>query len=473
MRKLNNKGYMLVEIILAFAITFMLIYFIMDLVINIKNKNDDLVYQSIVKTDQTIVMNKLMDYAIAEKDNFDCNITRNGQSILYKGNVLNVIDDVVTFSLDGGYSCDNDTDKGIISIRIPMNVKQMKDEEFNIVIDYRYGSSTDDVIVEYTVSYDANGGSGEPSPQTEVVGTNITISSTKPVRDGYTFLGWAKPSSANVAYQPGDVYSEGGSVTLYAVWEIVSSEVTKIIVKYDANGGTDKGVSEQEKIVGEPLRLKDEIPTRVEEYVYNGRSYDVPYGFMGWSTRRYDQFTTAKYIDIYDDYSPNNKYFLDNGVEYMDGDLWQYYTSDENVTLYAVWKNLYEIDNDGLLYFDVNMFAANYYNYDIPYGNGCYRYNGLNNDFLGNNAAFPIPVTVYIDGVSTDQYYEDVTDYMYEVDVGDKWYVYVNGSLVGSGIIGDSTKILYYLSSSYSNYDEGVYYYEFVVDLSNNGICSG
>ena len=59
MKKLNNKGYMLVEIILAFVIMFGLIYFLMDLVINLKNKNDDLVVDTIVKTDQTIISNKL------------------------------------------------------------------------------------------------------------------------------------------------------------------------------------------------------------------------------------------------------------------------------------------------------------------------------------------------------------------------------------------------------------------------------
>ena len=42
MKKLNNKGYMLVEIILASVIAFGVAYFILDLVIKLKNKNDDL-----------------------------------------------------------------------------------------------------------------------------------------------------------------------------------------------------------------------------------------------------------------------------------------------------------------------------------------------------------------------------------------------------------------------------------------------
>lgn len=49
--KLNNKGYMLVEIILAFGISFVLIYFMMDLIIDTKNKNDDLVISSLIQTE--------------------------------------------------------------------------------------------------------------------------------------------------------------------------------------------------------------------------------------------------------------------------------------------------------------------------------------------------------------------------------------------------------------------------------------
>ena len=63
MKNSNNKGYMLVEIILAFAITFALLYFMMDLVFKIKNKNDDLLVETIVKTDSTIIANKLMELA--------------------------------------------------------------------------------------------------------------------------------------------------------------------------------------------------------------------------------------------------------------------------------------------------------------------------------------------------------------------------------------------------------------------------
>ena len=82
----------------------------------------------------------------------------------------------------------------------------------------------------YYLYYNANGGSGAPPTQSSVSTTNsswtFTISSTEPTRSGYTFLGWAKSSTATSAsYQPGDTIrltSGSPKVTLYAVWEEAS-----------------------------------------------------------------------------------------------------------------------------------------------------------------------------------------------------------------------------------------------------------
>lgn len=72
----------------------------------------------------------------------------------------------------------------------------------------------------YTVSYNANGGTGAPGDQIKYHGTSLTLSTTKPTRTGYTFLGWATSSTAaSATYQPGDSYSENSNITLYAVWQ--------------------------------------------------------------------------------------------------------------------------------------------------------------------------------------------------------------------------------------------------------------
>ena len=138
MKKINNKGYMLVEIILAFSITFILIYFIMDLVIKTKNKNDDLMVETLVRTDQTIITNKLMSYAIDETDGFDCNSLKNNitdSTVKYGSDTIDIVSKYAKID-KSNVSCS--TDLGKVSIRIPIKVEQMKDEVFDVVIDYKY-----------------------------------------------------------------------------------------------------------------------------------------------------------------------------------------------------------------------------------------------------------------------------------------------------------------------------------------------
>ena len=83
----------------------------------------------------------------------------------------------------------------------------------------------------YILQYDANGGTNAPAAQN---GTNqseppsytFTISSTKPIRSGYEFLGWSLSSSATSAsYQPGESITVNvtGVTTLYAVWKALNT----------------------------------------------------------------------------------------------------------------------------------------------------------------------------------------------------------------------------------------------------------
>lgn len=74
---------------------------------------------------------------------------------------------------------------------------------------------------QWTVSYNANGGSGAPGSQTKTYGQNLTLSSTKPTRTGYVFLGWSTSSTATEAtYLAGATYTANAGATLYAVWRI-------------------------------------------------------------------------------------------------------------------------------------------------------------------------------------------------------------------------------------------------------------
>lgn len=91
---------------------------------------------------------------------------------------------------------------------------------------YEDGTSQADLYVtvpvldSWTVSYNANGGTGAPSSQTKYYGKTLTLSTTKPTRSGYTFAGWATSSTGSVAYAAGASYTANAALTLYAVWTL-------------------------------------------------------------------------------------------------------------------------------------------------------------------------------------------------------------------------------------------------------------
>ena len=90
---------------------------------------------------------------------------------------------------------------------------------------------------KYTISYNANGGSNAPSNQSKTYGNNISLSSSKPIRTGYTFIGWNTSSNGSgTSYSAGATYSNNANVTLYAQWRI-----NKVYIKLDVNGGSVRG----------------------------------------------------------------------------------------------------------------------------------------------------------------------------------------------------------------------------------------
>lgn len=73
----------------------------------------------------------------------------------------------------------------------------------------------------YTITFNANGGSGAPSALSCSPGGTIAIPSTKPTRSGYIFLGWSISSTAYFCGEnlwAGATYTPNASRTLYAVW---------------------------------------------------------------------------------------------------------------------------------------------------------------------------------------------------------------------------------------------------------------
>ena len=155
--------------------------------------------------------------------------------------------------------------------------------------------------LEYTVTYNANGGDGAPTEQIKNHKTDLTLSTKTPVKLGYTFVGWDTSSRATtVKYQSGATYTADADMTLYAVWK--ANEYT---VTYNANGGKN-APAVQIKTHGINLDVSSGVPTR------DG------YNFLGWAM-------TSDSTSVI--YQPN-------GI----------YTANADVTLYAAWEKV-GIDN--------------------------------------------------------------------------------------------------------------------------------
>lgn len=147
----------------------------------------------------------------------------------------------------------------------------------------------------YSIKYNANGGSGAPSSQTKWKDQTLTLSSTKPTRTGYSFLGWSTSSSATSAtYSAGGSYTANAAATLYAVWK-----ANTYTIKYNANGGSGAPAN-QTKTYGKALTLSTTKPTRTN------------YVFKGWGTSA--SATTVSYAA---------------GASY---------TANAPITLYAIWE---------------------------------------------------------------------------------------------------------------------------------------
>lgn len=98
----------------------------------------------------------------------------------------------------------------------------------------------------YAVTFDANGGSGAPGQQTKWYGESLSLSSTRPTRADFSFLGWATSAAAtSAAYQPGGTYAGNAALKLYAVWQRTYSapvaNISKVYRCDSAGNATDSG----------------------------------------------------------------------------------------------------------------------------------------------------------------------------------------------------------------------------------------
>ena len=159
----------------------------------------------------------------------------------------------------------------------------------------------------YTITYNANGGTGAPSAQTATAGQAVKLSANKPTKANHTFLGWATSQTATSAqYAAGASYTGNSNITLFAVWKENPAPipvVETITITYDANGGENAPAATTGE-VGK-IHITNSAPTRAN------------FTFLGWNTSRGA-----------------------NAAIYKPGAA---SSGKDSVTLYAVWEQKYVI----------------------------------------------------------------------------------------------------------------------------------
>ena len=158
-------------------------------------------------------------------------------------------------------------------------------------------------IKTYTIKFNANGGTGTMSDLAMTYGTAKNLTANSFTRLGYTFMGWATTSDGAKAYNDGATVNnltatDGGTVTLYAVWT-----ANTYTVKFNANGGTGT-MSDLAMTYGTAKNLTENTFER------------TGYTFICWAT-------TSDGAKAYNDGATVNNLTATNGG---------------TVTLYAVWQ---------------------------------------------------------------------------------------------------------------------------------------
>jgi len=147
------------------------------------------------------------------------------------------------------------------------------------------------VSAPYTVSYNANGGSGAPGSQKKAQDITLKLSTTTPTRTGYAFNGWnTNNSGTGTNYAAGANYTANANVTLYAKWT-----ANKYTVTLNQQSGTGGSASVQ-ATYGSAMPSAT-MPTRTG-YTFNGY-FDAAsggtkyYNANGSSAKNWDKTAAA------------------------------------------------------------------------------------------------------------------------------------------------------------------------------------
>lgn len=169
-------------------------------------------------------------------------------------------------------------------------------------------------LVTYTITFDANGGSGTMADVTVNAGDSYTFPTcgfTAP--EGKMFDSWYYSYEGLDDYEPGfTVVDIHMGFTLKAIWKDIPVETKEITITYDPNGSEDSWEGETFEY-GESYSLREctwEPPVGHEFdcWMYNGTRYEEGYTFVPETDMQFvAQWKKLKYtITFVDDYDPNH-----------------------------------------------------------------------------------------------------------------------------------------------------------------------
>ena len=143
------------------------------------------------------------------------------------------------------------------------------------------GSTNSPSAATYTVSFDANGGTGTMADVTGVTGSYTLPANGFTAPSGKQFKGWATSASGTVI--TGTSITVSADTKLYAIWEPIP--VTTYTVSFDANGGTGT-MADVTGVTG--------------SYTLPANGFTAPSGkqFKGWATSASGAVITGTSITV-------------------------------------------------------------------------------------------------------------------------------------------------------------------------------
>ena len=248
----------------------------------------------------------------------------------------------------------------------------------------------------YTVTYNANGGTGGPTTQTKYEDTDLTITSSQPSRTGYTFLGWStEPDDVvffeedAIEYKPGDTYWSNENITLYAVWREDPTWISK--------DSTNSAIISKAGC----MKYFYYTPTQSGTYaIYSTGSADTVLELFGSDYTHYDTVDRGGKLDNF-----RAEYDLEANVKYIFGI--RYYGERTTGTIPFTFSRMYTVTYStarGDLYETSKSIFWNDPIGDLPelYEDG---YNFLGWSFTGTNSSS------YVSSTDTYTYSQDKTIY--------------------------------------------------------------